>query len=74
MLTAPSRFRKSVFPALVHTSTSGTGVHGVSTGETPRMTRFGPCRYQYCTCRSFKFTNDAQFCDNCGHSRSLHQS
>jgi hypothetical protein len=36
------------------------------------MERFGPCRARYCSCSGFKYSNDAQWCDNCGHSRSLH--
>ncbi len=32
----------------------------------------GPCQEQFCSCRRFVYTNDAQFCDNCGHSRSRH--
>lgn len=39
---------------------------------TPVMETFGPCRADYCSCQRFVYTNDAQFCDNCGHSRSLH--
>lgn len=32
------------------------------------------CRVQYCSCTSFVVGSrvDAQFCENCGHARSLH--
>ena len=32
----------------------------------------GACRVSGCTCTSFLISNDAQFCDNCGHARSQH--
>ena len=34
----------------------------------------GSCRFQYCNCSRFvpKSAQDAQFCENCGHSRSMH--
>jgi hypothetical protein len=33
----------------------------------------GPCTLSFCSCQRFVFANDAQFCDNCGHSRSKHR-
>lgn len=38
------------------------------------MERFGACRSSGCSCSSFAYSNDAQFCDNCGQSRSQHIS
>ena len=40
--------------------------------ETTKMERFGACRSSGCSCSSFSYSNDAQWCDNCGHSRSQH--
>lgn len=37
-----------------------------------KMERFGSCRFSYCSCSGFKYSNDAQWCDNCGHSRAMH--
>lgn len=38
-----------------------------------RMVRFGACNIKHCSCAGFVYTNDAQWCDNCEHSRSSHQ-
>jgi hypothetical protein len=41
--------------------------------EARRGAVMGPCKMRFCSCQRFVYTNDAQFCDNCGHSRSMHQ-
>jgi hypothetical protein len=33
---------------------------------------YGAC--SMCTCKHFVLSDDPQFCDNCGHSRSSHLS
>lgn len=43
-------------------------------GQYIRMERPGSCRFQGCSCQRFlpKSPQDAQFCEGCGHSRSMH--
>jgi len=37
-----------------------------------RLEQFGPCRMDFRSCQQFVYSNDAQFRNNCGHSRSMH--
>lgn len=41
--------------------------------ERRRAATMGACKKRFCSCQRFVYSNDAQFCDNCGHSRSMHQ-